>query len=164
MTAVSWRARLAEREREGGRGAGVGSNRSDLSLPPRAAPTEQTNMNSSAKNASNGLTAPAHPAPLEVDVNTSLASMASGGRDNNDVSNDVNNLSVLSKASYVSHRGFVPPQRVTGWVNIVFIIIADLVGTGIVGLPYTFSKVSHCLSLSLLTSLLIFLSFLTLVG
>ena len=121
-------------------------------------------MNSSAKNASNGLTAPAHPAPLEVDVNTSLASMASGGRDNNDVSNDVNNLSVLSKASYVSHRGFVPPQRVTGWVNIVFIIIADLVGTGIVGLPYTFSKVSHCLSLSLLTSLLIFLSFLTLVG
>jgi len=106
-------------------------------------------MNSSAKNASDGLAAPARPAPLEVDVNTSLASIASGGKDI-DANNDVNNLSVLSKASYVSHRGFVPPERVTGWVNIVFIIISDLVGTGIVGLPYTFAKLGWAVGATVL--------------
>jgi len=40
----------------------------------------------------------------------------------------------------VSHRGYVAPVRQTGWVNCVFIILADLIGTGIMGLPYTFSK------------------------
>ena len=43
-------------------------------------------------------------------------------------------LSILSKQSYVSHRGYVPPERVTGWINVIFIIMADLIGTGIVGL------------------------------
>lgn len=59
-------------------------------------------------------------------------------------------LSILSKQSYVSHRGYVPPERVTGWINVIFIIMADLIGTGIVGLPYTYAKLGYGLGAAVL--------------
>merc|ERR1712190_633766 len=64
---------------------------------------------------------------------------------------DVDELKTLSQVSIVSHRGFVPPERITGWINVVFIIMADLIGTGIVGLPETFSRMGWVVGTVVLT-------------
>ncbi|QDZ17624.1 transmembrane amino acid transporter [Chloropicon primus] len=61
-------------------------------------------------------------------------------------------LKTLSTVSYVSWRGFQPPSRITGWVNVVFIIMADLIGTGIVGLPETFTRMGWAIGLLILIS------------
>jgi len=67
------------------------------------------------------------------------------------VDGDVDELKTLSQVSIVSHRGFVPPERITGWINVVFIIMADLIGTGIVGLPETFSRMGWVVGTVVLT-------------
>ena len=43
----------------------------------------------------------------------------------------------------VSHRGYVPPIRQTGWINVIFIILADLVGTGVMSLPKDFADIGY---------------------
>lgn len=61
-------------------------------------------------------------------------------------------IKTLSSASYVSWRGYAPPNRVTGWVNVVFIIMADLIGTGIVNLPETFNRMGWAVGVVILTA------------
>jgi hypothetical protein len=39
-----------------------------------------------------------------------------------------------------TRRGYVRPRKSTGWINVVFILFAELVGTGIMALPYTFAQ------------------------
>ena len=47
-------------------------------------------------------------------------------------------------------RGYVRPERRTGWANVSFILFAELVGTGILALPYTFAKVGYAVGTGLL--------------
>lgn len=93
-----------------------------------------------AKNASTAEKAP------EIAVEGSLKAMQAkdtGGDGPADIK-------TLSSISYVSWRGYVPPTRITGWVNVVFIIMADLIGTGIVNLPETFNRMGWAVGLTVL--------------
>ena len=49
---------------------------------------------------------------------------------------------LISDGDDPKHRkGYVAPKRQTSWWNASFILVAELVGTGILGLPSTFSTV-----------------------
>ena len=78
---------------------------------------------------------------------TSLADMQSVSQKGSDL--DLNNV---SKVSIVSYRGYVPPVRITGWVNVIFILMADLIGTGIVNLPETYNRMGWAVGLAILVS------------
>ena len=53
-------------------------------------------------------------------------------------------------AGKIRKKGFVEPERRTTWYNAAFILVAELVGTGVLGLPYTFATVGWIPGVALL--------------
>lgn len=49
-----------------------------------------------------------------------------------------------------ARRGYVPPERRATWIGVCLILFAELVGTGALGLPYTFAKVGYGVGVALL--------------
>ena len=49
-----------------------------------------------------------------------------------------------------ARRGYVPPERRATWIGVCLILFAELVGTGALGLPYTFDKVGYGVGVALL--------------
>ena len=49
-----------------------------------------------------------------------------------------------------STRGYVAPHRVSSWVNVVFLLFSELVGTGIMALPWALAKLGWVIGLVLI--------------
>ena len=59
-------------------------------------------------------------------------------------------LSMPASLGEEARRGYVPPERRASWIQVCLILFAELVGTGALGLPYTFAKVGYGIGIALL--------------
>lgn len=76
------------------------------------------------------------------------------GQDSHDLSDALIDAAGSEDGEFVAgkirKKGFVEPERRTTWYNAAFILVAELVGTGILGLPYTFATVGWIPGVALL--------------